>query len=1093
MRVYPISYYNSTSDSGTTIIIFSYTENGSKVALKFKYKYWFYASLNGTSYEAVRDMLLSKSGVCIDEKSNIRELRSTIYLHEVYSAVKIFCVSERDKNEALNIFQSMKVDVHEMDSTLDPILKLMAEKKFEKYGWMDVEVERTTNPITKFEIEYDAKIDSIKKCTESIPPPTFSMFSFDLETYSCNTNKVPDPHRLANETKIACITFVSATQYQEIGIVYGPNTEWVHKKYRPLDYEFKMGNKETKIAIETVNSELALIQRLFEYINILDPDIISGHNILGFDTPYLSVRNRILIMNDMKSKKHKSIKLPNISRLREFSPGMKPVEWNNSQVAMKGSYIDTPGRIWIDMLVVASRGLLGGMKNNKLDTIARVHLGMSKNDIHHKDMFRFMRLHTDLKMSRDPKSGINPEDVIKSIDYEYSIAVKKHNKSLPRRVETKYITVHHLNELINLINMTNQRGTKLKTLTLRDGKDLGDKIFDKYNELRLIYRKQIKEWNIPLDKSLSPEEKVDVLWWLLVIYCFQDSRIPYQVLEQQSIIPVLREQSGIFSVDVNDVLMRGQVYTTNSAQYRHNHDKNFMMDFGPQGGPTGAYDYGGGYVGKGDPGLKIHDDNSLIFVVDFASLYPTIIIAYNLCYTTYVPPNMRDSKSKDYIWLKYEKHIYKRLAWLKEQKQDEKNKRMIEELEAIINAPYEKKGELMCSIHEIPNDNTNKLHVHWFLRESVLPGVVPCMLWEQYLARKAIKKKMDEAKAKKDWAMYITYNAQQLAVKVSMNATYGGFGTKTNRLANFPVAETVTFIGRTSIQKCNKEIESRFKETVVYNDTDSAMVRMDNLKERFNLDTKAIISYCHNVAGELTKMFPAPMSLECENWFKSFLLKAPKMYSAIKWDKHSFNIEDYTLDYVTTHGLLYVKGMASVRKDRYTFIKKLFDQILYGILARIDVYYLIKDMEEALGQIWKLKDGFKNISLVEEMFSYNMGVSPKAINGSNGPMGKWVGIYKQKYGDTPNAGERFDLLVTMSKDKYKHTKSADKLCTMEWMIQEGRKLDVEHYIEVFSKPGNVVELLHLAYPDSIDRDIVESYYLKSLRTYGTLHPPAKAA
>lgn len=62
-----------------------------------------------------------------------------------------------------------------------------------------------------------------------------------------------------------------------------------------------------------------------------------------------------------------------------------------------------------------------------------------------------------------------------------------------------------------------------------------------------------------------------------------------------------------------------------------------MMDFGDQGGPTGAYEYEGGYVGHPEPGLKITDEDTVIVTLDFASLYPTIMIAHNLDGTTWVP------------------------------------------------------------------------------------------------------------------------------------------------------------------------------------------------------------------------------------------------------------------------------------------------------------------------------------------------------------------------------------------------------------------------------------------------------------------------
>jgi hypothetical protein len=53
------------------------------------------------------------------------------------------------------------------------------------------------------------------------------------------------------------------------------------------------------------------------------------------------------------------MRLPNISRLREHVVSANAVEWNNSQVAISGMYFDTPGRVWVDTLIVASRGLLG--------------------------------------------------------------------------------------------------------------------------------------------------------------------------------------------------------------------------------------------------------------------------------------------------------------------------------------------------------------------------------------------------------------------------------------------------------------------------------------------------------------------------------------------------------------------------------------------------------------------------------------------------------------------------------------------------------------------------------------------------------------
>jgi DNA polymerase elongation subunit (family B) len=231
----------------------------------------------------------------------------------------------------------------------------------------------------------------------------------------------------------------------------------------------------------------------------------------------------------------------------------------------------------------------------------------------------------------------------------------------------------------------------------------------------------------------------------------------------------------------------------------------------------------------------------------------------------------------------------------------------------------------------------------------VKEGILPGMLWQQYKARKAIKKLMDAAKAAGNMIMYVTYNAQQLAVKVSMNASYGALGTASNRLACYPAAETITYIGRMAILKCNDWIEKNNPDDdVVYNDTDSGFVRLKNITKRFNRNIKAIKEYGEGLAASLAKLFPKPMGMEMENVFISLFLKAPKMYAGIKCDGQSLDIEHYTWDYINTMNLLYVKGLAPVRNDKYKYNKELFNRILYMTLVRANVMQLIYTLEKGI-------------------------------------------------------------------------------------------------------------------------------------------------
>jgi len=1199
VRFFPISYHSYEDRRGVCLVFFAYNNGGEKIAIRFRYTHWFYASLEKHLYSDVQGFLSNLSTVSVESHdpqriitdTNMRDAvnnaiqyrRSTVDQHSLLKVVKICTNSNLAKQEAIRILTNHNVNIHESDNNLTPLLKMMAEKDIRRYQWMSVDVQMSAQHVTKFRTEYIGDVSTIMACTEEIPPPEFSIFSFDGEMDSTNWNKMPDaksdPH---NSIRMLGVTYKAKDTYKEYLIVFGPDITDVYEKYRKEDIR---GNENTGlqpcVTIYTCTTEIECISKIFHLIEQLDPDVITGHNIIAFDNQYILDRYKLLVMQGMSDKDYtgpKSVRIPNISRLINHSVSIRNVEWNNSQVAVNGIYFDAPGRIWIDTMVVSARGLLGNLKNNKLETLGTEILGMGKNNMHHKTMFKGFDLHTKWQQVKRAENNallatripFKKKDVQDRIRDTYEHVLQTYNQRLPRQTSTP--KVNHINELILLLNIMNQRGKKFKVFSSKDITSKTQECNAKNScsapitesqflkEQYLIYRERCKDaiqaWNIPVVPSgeISDDEMIQVIWYIIGLYCLQDTRIPYQVIEQQGLIPMLQAQSSTFSVDIADVLMRGQVYTTTASQYRYNYQRDFMMDFGNKGGPIEPFEYEGGYVGKGTPGLKIKDDDSIIFVIDFASLYPTIIIAHNVCYTTWVNNDMREPYiydtliNIDYIWRRYENIIPRRLTELynivrcsdkldatlienevQQRKQFyekqvdidimkrkpyngnsycadiDRSLMYIAELECILSASYEMKGKYMCSIFEVPNTHTKRLHVHWFLRPCILPGVVPVMLWEQYLTRKIIKGKMSAAFKRGDIAMGITYNAQQDGTKRSMNATYGGFGTRNNRLANFAAAEVITWVGRECIHECNHVVDKQGLGDVVYNDTDSAMIRRDNVTQLFNRDTKKIKEYGNMVANKLSLLFPAPMSLECENFFVAYFLKGPKMYAAIKWDEKTIDISNYTWEYVSAMGLLYIKGMVPVRRDKYTYSKELFMKVLYYSLVRSTIDSIVQLLEYAITEMWKLRDGLskgnrtddqwvKYLANVERLFAYNMGVTSKAIQGGDGTMARWCNIYAQKYGRKPAAGERFELLVTnvgSGIDKDKHTRSPAKLVSMEWLLEENRQLDIEHYILQLENDGNVLEIMHISYPEEVPRRCISGYYLKKFKRDGCLEdvPP----
>lgn len=199
------------------------------------------------------------------------------------------------------------------------------------------------------------------------------------------------------------------------------------------------------------------------------------------------------------------------------------------------------------------------------------------------------------------------------------------------------------------------------------------------------------------------------------------------------------------------------------------------------------------HYGDGSEHVRDTRYTGQVATLDFMSLYPSIEITYNLCYSTFLPGALRTPD-------------------------------MLEQLKGAGHELFR------CDV------SGNGTRVHYFVRnmESLLPTLLE-RLWK---LRQFVKAQMKEAVGanEPDWDLWSVLNAKQLAIKVSMNSFYGSTGVKEHKGAKypcFPVAETTTFMGRTHVYEA-KEIAEEYQDEllvhhapccVVYGDTDSIMSR----------------------------------------------------------------------------------------------------------------------------------------------------------------------------------------------------------------------------------------------------------------------------
>lgn len=226
-------------------------------------------------------------------------------------------------------------------------------------------------------------------------------------------------------------------------------------------------------------------------------------------------------------------------------------------------------------------------------------------------------------------------------------------------------------------------------------------------------------------------------------YCIQDTRLPQMLVDKLHILQSQISMSNVTYVTVKMLIERGQEVKAISQINMTAKGKNFLMPH---------FDYKDdipGFEGATvlSPVVGLYD---VITTVDFEGLYPSIIRAHNLCYTSIV----LDKKYLDLPGIEYVKVKFSE-----------------DEDEAVF----------------VQNTET----------------VLPSLLVELYNERKKYKKLMKNAETE---TLKAIYDRTQQAVKVSANSIYGVLGSKT--VGCRPIAASVTHFGREMIKDTKKYIET---------------------------------------------------------------------------------------------------------------------------------------------------------------------------------------------------------------------------------------------------------------------------------------------
>eukprot|EP00924_Labyrinthula_sp_SR-Ha-C_P003945 maker-scaffold_3-snap-gene-9.49-mRNA-1 protein AED:0.01 eAED:0.01 QI:0/0/0/1/1/1/3/0/1065 len=512
----------------------------------------------------------------------------------------------------------------------------------------------------------------------------------------------------------------------------------------------------------------------------------------------------------------------------------------------------------------------------------------------------------------------------------------------------------------------------------------------------------------------------------LAVYCLKDAYLPLRLMDKLKVVINYIEMARVTGVPVPFLFSRGQQIKVMSMLYRKARTEGLIIPV-----LSNQEKGGGGGDGVGYEGATVLEPrkgfyNEPIATLDFASLYPSIMMAHNLCYTTLLG---HVSSLSDLATSASERYRNKDLS-------------------------TDKLREFNLTREEVEVTPTG----HVFLSRNKKKGLLPTILEELLSARKQAKKDMKNADNEFDRAVM---NGRQLALKVSANSVYGFTGATVGQLPCIPISASTTAYGREMIEATKNFVEQHSMREllqsdknsyvsaeeipqvfpgidldrhpeVIYGDTDSVMVKFgfDSIKKAMILGKIA--------ASMVSDIFPSPIFLEFEKVYSPYLLMNKKRYAGLIYTDHEGKKYD-KMDF---------KGLENVRRDNCRLVRLVMDTNLRKLLIERSVKSAIDYTKQTISALLQNKVDIslliitKSLSKnpLEELDAQNK----KAYAAKQAHVELAKRMYKRDPGSAPVVGDRVPyVVISGSKNTPLYERAEDPLYALENSIP----IDYSYYLE----------------------------------------------
>ncbi|KAF1841784.1 DNA polymeras-like protein zeta catalytic subunit [Cucurbitaria berberidis CBS 394.84] len=455
------------------------------------------------------------------------------------------------------------------------------------------------------------------------------------------------------------------------------------------------------------------------------------------------------------------------------------------------------------------------------------------------------------------------------------------------------------------------------------------------------------------------------------------------ILEANEIVPRTSEQARLLGVDFFSVISRGSQFKVESTMFRIAKPENFIL-VSPSRKQVGQQNALECLPLVMEPQSAFY--SSPLLVLDFQSLYPSVMIAYNFCYSTCLGRivSWRGRNKMGFMDFKREPQL----------------------LELVKD-----------HINIAPN---GMMYVKPEMRKSLLAKMLGEILETRVMVKSGMKQDKD------DKTLQQLLHNRQLALKLLANVTYGYTSASfSGRLPCSEIADSIVQTGRETLEKAIALIHATEKwgAEVVYGDTDSIFVY---LKGRTR-DQAFTIG--EEIAAAVTAANPRPIKLKFEKVYHPCVLLAKKRYVGFKYESRNQKEPDFD-----------AKGIETVRRDGTPAEQKIEERALKILFRTSDLSQVKRYFQE---QCAKIMEG--RISLQDFLFAKEVKLGTYSDRGQP-PPGALIAT-KRMLADPrtePQYGERIPYVVITGAPG---ARLIDRCVSPETLLQNDHlELDAEYYI-----------------------------------------------